>query len=136
MFLRTCKVLRGLIKDRSNCPEVFCKKGVRNFVKFTGKRPCQSLFFNKDAGLRPATLLCSPQACYFIKGETLAQVFSCEFCEISKNTFSYRTPPVTASENLLKLELFKYKTLVGILFLWHIHHENRPIPSAFNVRRK
>ena len=23
--------------------------------------------------------------------ETLAQVFSCEFCEISKNTFSYRT---------------------------------------------
>ena len=23
----------------------------------------------------------------FIKKETLAQVFSCEFCEISKNTF-------------------------------------------------
>ena len=33
----------------------------------------------------------------FIKKETLAQVFSCEFCEISKNTFSYRTPPVAAS---------------------------------------
>ena len=28
-----------------------------------------------------------PQACNFIKKETLAQVFSCEFCEISKNTF-------------------------------------------------
>ena len=28
----------------------------------------------------------------FIKKETLAQVFSCEFCEISKNTFFYRTP--------------------------------------------
>ena len=27
-----------------------------------------------------------------VKKETLAQVFSCEFCEISKNTFSYRTP--------------------------------------------
>ena len=27
------------------------------------------------------------QACNFIKKETLAQVFSCEFCEISKNTF-------------------------------------------------
>ena len=26
-------------------------------------------------------------ACNFIKKETLAQVFSCEFCEISKNTF-------------------------------------------------
>ena len=24
-------------------------------------------------------------------------MFSCEFCEISKNTFSYRTPPVAAS---------------------------------------
>ena len=34
----------------------------------------------------------------YIKKETLAQVFLCEFCEISKNTFSYRTPPVTASE--------------------------------------
>ena len=26
-------------------------------------------------------------ACNFIKKETLAQVFSCEYCEISKNTF-------------------------------------------------
>ena len=34
----------------------------------------------------------------FIKKETLAQVFSYEFYEISKNTCSYRTPPVAASE--------------------------------------
>ena len=33
----------------------------------------------------------------FIKKETLAQVFSCGFCEISKNTFFYRTPPVAAT---------------------------------------
>ena len=33
----------------------------------------------------------------FIKKETLAQVFSWEFSEISKSTFSYRTPPVAAS---------------------------------------
>ena len=32
------------------------------------------------------------------KKETLAQVFSCEFYEISKNTFFYRTPPVAASK--------------------------------------
>ena len=32
------------------------------------------------------------QACNFIKKETLAQTFSCKFCDISKNTFSYRTP--------------------------------------------
>ena len=37
---------------------MFCKKGVvRNFTKFTGKHLCQSLFFNKVAGLSPATLL-------------------------------------------------------------------------------
>ena len=28
---------------------------------------------------------------------TLAQVFSCEFCEFSKNTFLHRTPLVAAS---------------------------------------
>ena len=60
---------------RNSRPEVFCKKCVlRNSAKFTGKHLCQSLFFNN-----------------------VAQVFSCEFCEISKNTFSYRTPPMAAS---------------------------------------
>ena len=45
----------------------FCKKVVlRNFVKFTGKHLCQKLF---------------------IKKESLAQVFSCEFCKIFKNNF-------------------------------------------------
>ena len=34
------------------------KKGVlKTFTKFTGKDLCQSLFFNKVAALRPATLL-------------------------------------------------------------------------------
>ena len=38
-------------------PEVFYKKGVpKNFAKFTGKHLCCSLFFNKVAGLKPATL--------------------------------------------------------------------------------
>ena len=37
---------------------MFCKKdALRNFSKFTGKHLCRSLFFNKVAGLRPATLL-------------------------------------------------------------------------------
>ena len=39
----------------------------------------------------------SGAACNFIKKETLAQVFSCEFWEISKNAFFYRTPLVAAS---------------------------------------
>ena len=44
---------------------------------------------------RSATLLKrDPEACNFIKKETLAQLFSCEFCEISKNTYTehIRTP--------------------------------------------
>ena len=28
-----------------------------------------------------------PEACNFIKKETLAHVFPCQFCQISKNTF-------------------------------------------------
>ena len=39
----------------------------------------------------PATLglpATQAEACNFIKKETMAQVLSCEFCEISKNTFS------------------------------------------------
>ena len=34
----------------------------------------------------------------FIKKETLAQVFSCKFCETSKNKFFHRTPMVAASD--------------------------------------
>ena len=59
-------------------PGVFYKKGIlKNFTKFTGKHLCQSLFLNKVAGLRPVTLF----------KKTLAQVFSCEFCEIFKTPF-------------------------------------------------
>ena len=33
-----------------------------------------------------------PEACNFIEKDTLAQVFSCEFYETSKNTFFFRIP--------------------------------------------
>ena len=36
-------------------------------------------------------------ACKFIKKETLVQAFSCEFCEISKNTFFTDYLQTTAS---------------------------------------
>ena len=35
--------------------------------------------------------------CNFIKKETLEQVFSFEFCEMSQNKFFYRTSPVAAT---------------------------------------
>ena len=39
-----------------------------------------------------------PEFCDFIKKETLAQVFSYEFCEIFKNIFFTEQLRVTASE--------------------------------------
>ena len=52
---------------------MFHNKGVlKNFAKFTGIHIYKSHFFDKIAGLRPATL--------FKKG-TPAQVFSCEFLQ-------------------------------------------------------
>ena len=38
------------------------------------------------------------QACSFIKKDTLAQLFSCEFCKIFKNSFFTEHLPETASE--------------------------------------
>ena len=40
-----------------------------------------------------------------LKKETLEQVFPSELCEISKNTFSYRTPPVAAFWTLIKFKM-------------------------------
>ena len=81
-----------LVLYRSSQRRCSVRKGVlRNFAKFTGKHLCLSLFFNKVAGLRPGT------AYNFIKKETLAQVFSYEFCEISKNTIFTEHLRATAS---------------------------------------
>ena len=80
-----------------------------NFAKFTGKCLCQNLFFNKVAGLR-----------LFIKKETLVQVFSCKFCEISKNTF-LRTAPVAASiiDGAIPLRNFEFRKKNVPLFKAH-----------------
>ena len=63
--------------SRSSHRRFSVKEGVlRNFTKFTEKHLCQSLFFNRV---------------------TLAQVFSWEFCEISKNIFFTEHLPTTAN---------------------------------------
>ena len=50
--------LKALAIARSSHQRCSVRKDVlRNFPKFTGKHLCQSLFFNKVAGLRPAALL-------------------------------------------------------------------------------
>ena len=67
-FLQKCSMLdlwdcseyasaSATITFRSSRRRCSIKKGVhKNFTKFTGKHLRQSLFFNKVAGLRPATL--------------------------------------------------------------------------------
>ena len=62
----------------------------------------------------------------FYKRETLAQVFSCEFCEISNNTYFYRTPPVAASgavlnDRGLSLSNHFFKLLSFCVFLEQIY---------------
>ena len=68
----SCKVVRALFKFNSN------------YIIKLNRAHLGGLSFFKF------------QACNFIKNETLAQMFSCEFCEISKNIFLYRTPLVAA----------------------------------------
>ena len=49
---------KRLVCCQQQPPEVFFKKCVlKKFAKFTGKQLCQIHFFNKAAGLKPATLL-------------------------------------------------------------------------------
>ena len=66
-------------KYRSCHQEVFCKKG---------------LLRNK--------------ACNVIKKKTQAQVISCEFCQISKNTFLHGTPLVAASSSIQGTFILQY----------------------------
>ena len=77
-----------------------------------------------------------PQACDIIKKESLAQVFSCEFCEISKNTFFYRTPPVATSVSIDvsidKLIIFRNKLL--LCFLWYLHNFEKIKWSQFSLQ--
>ena len=87
--LRFYRVSTGEKKSaRSSCPEMFHKKGVLEISQNSQENTCAGVSFLTKW---------QASACIFIKKETLAQVFSCKFCEIFKNIFFYRTPPVAAS---------------------------------------
>ena len=77
-------------------------------------------------------------------------MFSCEFCEISKNIFSYRTPPVAASEKTLKqlkskikgFKILKYFPRIfitcpgystGTFFAEHLFSEHLLLDTCFTV---
>ena len=124
-----------MCKFRSSRPEVFCRKGVpRNFAKFTGKHLRQS-FYTEFKNYRKNVIV--PEACNFIKKATLAQVFPCQFCEISKNTFSYWPPPVAALLNcgynfsktfcFIKVFIFSISTLKETKIYWLIYSNRKNV---------
>ena len=75
-----------------------------------------------EASLRG--VLYRAEAWNFIKEETLAEVVSCEFCEISENTFSYRKPPVAAyginlsNEHFTPIQRFSASELITIIMTY------------------
>ena len=103
---------------------MFCKKDVLKKIwrKFTRRHLRWSLFLNKAGGLRPSTLL----------KKNLLQVFSCEFCEMFKNTCFHRLPVVAASktnstirvmegcwQDIWNIYLLKCSELVVRKFIYH-----------------
>ena len=135
-------IMKDLSQNRSSHQRCSSK-----FRKIHRKTLAQESLFNKVAGLRPATLF---------KKETLAQVFSCEFCEILKNTFFDRTSLVAASEfvsifmlftgfyNITKLQMPLTKTLQSsfVLHVWQRMQQvflckRNPVYKSFqNQQRK
>ena len=67
---------------------VLCKKVFLEISQNSQENTCARVSF---------LIKLQAQACNFIKKETLAQVFSCEFCEVSKNTFFTEHVWATAS---------------------------------------
>ena len=85
--------------NRSSRPQVFCQKGfVKNFLKYTGKHLCRSLFFNEN------TCVWDIQLYYKTDSGT---GFFYEFWEIFKNTFFI--------EHLQRLLLQWYNLIIYIL---------------------
>ena len=93
----------------------FQKFLLKNFANFAGKHLCWSLFlikfltnFTKDTPTQvfscefwkkfKSPISTEHLQWLLVSKETPTQVFACEICEILKNTFFYRAPPVGASE--------------------------------------
>ena len=76
----------------------FVRKGVKILSRSLVTDTCARAYFWWN---------CRPQACNFSPKETLAQVFSCEFCEISKNAvFTITSGGCFFRQAICVLELF------------------------------
>ena len=66
----------GMVRNRSSHQRCFVVEGVlRNFAKFLGKHLCQSLFFNKAAGLRKKETLQNFARRHFFDVDEVSIVF-------------------------------------------------------------
>ena len=95
--------------SESSRTEVFCQESVLIYIAkvsraLSSQRPLRGCF--------------RPESCNFIKKETLAQVFSCEFCEISKNTFLTEHIWTIASEFLRQLQEVKIFDWYMFIVYW------------------
>ena len=71
--------------DRSSHSQIIFEISVlKYFAIFTGKHLCWSLW--------------KPEGLQLYQKQTPTHVFSCKYCNIFKDSFLYRTPPVNASE--------------------------------------
>ena len=79
------------------------------------------------------------QVCNFIKKESLVQVFSWRFCQISKTTFSYRTPLVAASvlwwwSFFFNVEAFQFSKFYKNVDKLHESNFKRSLTMTFKVK--
>ena len=86
-----------------------------NFAKFTGKHLCQSLFLNKVAGLKLATIL---------KKRLWNSCFPVNFGRIFKTTFFYRVRPIAASDFFISTQFRAYSKP---------YEANKLIPNIVNA---
>ena len=81
-IVSSCKLPRNfhdILFEPLQAPEVFCQKGVlKYFAKFTGKHQCQSLFFNKVAGLR-CVFACEFEVFWVVQSRGALNKIRCSF---------------------------------------------------------
>ena len=97
------------LRLRSSHQRCSMKKGIlKNFPKFTGKHLRQNLFFNKVAGLRPASLL---------KKRLFHRCFHVNFAKTFKNIFFTKHLRTTASDGFLNWHIYMNQEST-LIILW------------------
>ena len=132
----SCKWSFLVLPSLKSRRDVFFKKYVfRNFAKFTGKHQCQSLYFDKVAGMRTATLLkerlwhrCFPvNFAKFLRAPFLQKTSGGYFWKSQKNDMKLRKIKVNKSVYIAKWRQRYYKTLNNIF----LHVPNHALKDVY-----